>query len=166
MGYLIVYLAWGCGLLVAIGACARLGVGPVGLRLVAVRRGVQMVVLVLLAALLGSLALPWISGPDASGGGELVLSGWEGLDPLSLVAVVVLCVVVGVYVLRPVAGGDERSLLLRAADLCLLGLVAGNALIQLAHPDGSRLEWGALVSVVVAVALGVTVEGVARLSAG
>jgi len=161
VGYLIVFVAWGCGLLVALGAIARWRAGGGGLRLVAVRSGVQAGGLVAVALLLLSLALPWISGPAADGDGELTLSGWEGLDPLTLGGIIVLEVVLVAYLLRPSAGGDDRNLLLRASALCLLGLVAGNALIQLTQPDGSRLEWGALASLATA---GVLVAAVATMT--
>jgi hypothetical protein len=154
VGFLVVYLSWACGAgLVVWGARALvLDLGRGDPRPLDAGPGSsRWFVLGSLALLLGSLALPWIGGPAADGSGELVLSGWQGLDVLSLAGMVVLVALAALLVLRPNAGDEDRRLLLDGTAACLVGVVAGNALIQLSEPAGSRLEWGAVVSLVLAV---------------
>jgi hypothetical protein len=151
VGYLVVYVSWACGLLAVIGALWSLGQRDqpeTGRRAAeaAPSAGWRVVAGTALVVLLGSLALPWISGPAAGTGAELVLSGWSGLDVLSALAIAVLTVAAGLFLLRPSAGGEHHQLLLRTMAVSLLGLVAGNALIQATQAGGSRLAWGAAVS--------------------
>lgn len=150
-GFLVVYLAWACGLGVLLWAGRALVVPQVSSTgaASAVRR--DRLCLALLAVVVLSLALPWIGGPAADGGGTLVLSGWRGLDVASLAAIVVLVALVVLLVLRPAAGGEDRRLLLAGATTSVAGIVVGNAVIQLTEPAGSRLQWGAGLSVLVAV---------------
>ncbi len=160
LGFLIVYLAWGYGILTV----------AVGLRLVgtsapspaptgAWRAGVVVAAL----ALVGSLWLPWISGVGAVGGRDLVVSGWGGLDPLSTWAIATLAGLAALYAVLPRAGGEWRRAVLASTAACTAGLVGGNVMIQATEVRGSSVEWGAGVSgtVVVALAIGlITAETV------
>lgn len=157
VGYLVVYLAWAVGL-VAVGLAVRGWAGG-NRRSHAWRRGrgrTPIVVVVEAALLVGSLALPWIAGPAAGTGERLVLTAWSGLDVLSVAGLVVLAAASAGHALRAPAPGTDDRLVGAALGGSALGLVAGNALIQLDQPGGSRLAWGAAVSLGAALLLLVT----------
>ena len=86
--------------------------------------------------LVGSLVLPWLRGVGTDGA-SLTLTGWSGLDPLSIGAVLVgavLVVVVAVGLVR-----RSAATLLVAVALGLAALVVGNLLVQADQPGGSRV---------------------------
>lgn len=95
-----------------------------------------------------SLFLPWIAGPAAGTGERLVLSGWEGLDVLSVAGLAVLVGAIAVHALLPPGPGSDDRLLGGVLGGAALGVVAGNVLIQLDQPGGSRVAWGAVASLV------------------
>ncbi len=155
-GTILVWLGFAVGL----GVIAWLSVAAVNGGLAAGRLPTAALVTSLAGAalVLGSLAAPWIQGRSAETGGDLVLSGWSGLDPLTLV---VLVAIVAVVVLVAVAGrrgrrpadrqpGDDRAEVdgrgrpgtaapLAALAASAAGLVVGNLLIQADQPGGSRV---------------------------
>lgn len=88
----------------------------------------------------GSLAAPWIRGTGLDGA-PLELTGWSGLDPLTLIALLTAAVIGLSAAARKAAPRRRATMLLLAAGVALL-LVAGNLLIQAAHPAGSRVQWG------------------------
>ena len=100
--------------------------------------------------LVGALALPWLRG-TATDGSPLTLTGWSGLDPLSVGALLVgsgVAVVVAVGLVRRPAAA-----LLTATAVGLLALVGGNLLVQADQPDGSRVAAAGFSVALVAIAV-------------
>jgi hypothetical protein len=160
-------------LAVSVGWAAGLGITMWGLRALVVEhdpdhaptivdRSRAAWVVGLLALVPATLAFPWIAGEAADGSGQLVLSGFEGLDVLSVAGIVVLCALAALFVLLPDRGGDDRPLVLRTTAACVVAIVAGNALIQLTEPGGSRLEAGALATVAACLLTAAVLEREAR----
>ncbi|OWY59907.1 hypothetical protein B7486_72045, partial [cyanobacterium TDX16] len=124
VGFLVVYLSWACGLglLVWGGRALVLDlVHPGTSAPEPATTSARWLPVGVLGLLLASLALPWIAGPAADGSGELVLSGWQGLDVLSLAGIVVLVALATPLLLAPRAGGEDRRLLLGGTAACLVG---------------------------------------------
>jgi len=98
-----------------------------------------------LVGVLGSLFLPWVSGEVAGSGAQLVLSGWTGLDPLTITGVVVLAVPTAAYLVAAGRGGPARRSIRAAQAVCLLGLLGGNAVIQASSATATSLDIGGIV---------------------
>jgi hypothetical protein len=163
LGFLAVYLGWAAGLTITVWGLRALVVehDPSVEPTIAERSRAGWV-LGALSLLVATLAFPWIGGEAADGSGELVLNGFEGLDVLSVASIVVLCGLGALFLLLPQRGGPDRALVLRTTGACLVAIVAGNALIQLTEPGGSRLEPGALASIAAAVLCAAVLELDAR----
>ena len=110
-----------------------------------------------LIGVLGSLFLPWVSGDAAGSSARLVLSGWTGLDPLTITGVVVLAVPTAAYLLAAGAGGPARRSIRAAQALCLLGLLGGNAVIQASSATATSLDIGGMVGTIGALLLAASV---------
>lgn len=94
--------------------------------------------------LVASLLLPWIHGPAVDTGDLLVLAGWEGLDPLSVVLLLVIAGAVGLVAWRGLPGPSAGDPPATPSLLALLAgsagaLVIGNLLVQADQPGGSRV---------------------------
>jgi hypothetical protein len=149
---IILLLAWGYGV-VTLGWSVRRwspsrSSGPPAVRVVGACG---------LLAVLGSLLMPWVSGVGAGGEVRLVLRGWTGLDPLTVMGVVALAVPAAAYLLVPGAGGPGRRSIRAAQALCLLGLLGGNALIQASSVTTTSLDIGGIVGTAGALLLVVSV---------
>jgi hypothetical protein len=148
----VLLLAWGYGI-VTVGWSIRRwperrAAGPIAARAL----GATALMLVL-----GSLTLPWVAGHDVGDGARLVLSGWTGLDPLTIAAVLGLSIPTAAYLVRPGAGGTARQPVRAAQAVCLVGLLGGNALIQASAGTATALDVGGIVGTVGALLLLVSV---------
>lgn len=165
LGRLVLVLGWALGL-VAVGLSVQAWAnGPrsgSGQRWRAPSMG-RTGVLAGCGALVLSLFAPWIAGPAAGTGERLVLTGWEGLDVLSVAGLVVLAGAIALHALLLPGSATDARLLGAALGGAALGVVAGNVLIQLDQPGGSRVAWGAVVSLAVAV---LTLVDLVRLDRG
>jgi len=140
-GYSLIYLGFGYGLVCAVGlvrgALAPARSGPpipaasIGLALAALGS----------VAVLGSLWLDWITGVGRQSRVPVTLSGWTGLDALSLGAIVLVAgAIVGAGARRPTDLGAMVG-----GGACLVALVVGNGLVQATAPGGSRVAVGFVV---------------------
>jgi hypothetical protein len=148
----VLLLSWGYGI-VTVGWSIRRwperrAAGPIAARAI----GATALMLVL-----GSLTLPWVAGRDVGDGARLVLSGWVGLDPLTIAAVLGLSVATAAYLVRPGAGGSVRRPVRAAQAVCLVGLLGGNALIQASTATATALDVGGVIGTVGALLLLVSV---------
>jgi hypothetical protein len=143
LGYALVYLGFGYGLFTLWFGVAKLRresdarTPPLACAVMALGLTVASV----------SLFLPWIEGTHVVTGDTIVQTGWGGLDPFSTLVIALLSAGAAVYLIRPTAGGDDRWKLIASLTICLLALVAGNAIIQLATQRGTELRFGGWVGV-------------------
>lgn len=139
---LVLVLAWGYGFVVIAWSARRWpDRGP------ASPLAARVVGAVGLAAVLASLLLPWVEGPATGSGARLVLTGWAGLDPLTVLAVLALAGPIAAYLIAGRRGGEARRSIRVAQASCLLGLLAGNAAIQIASETVTTLGAGGPVGV-------------------
>jgi hypothetical protein len=155
VGFLVTYAAFAYGCVVIGAAALRLPSfwrpnGPdVGAGDARTRRGAAAASAGAAVAAIGALAMPAIRFPAET------LSGFEGLDLLSVIIVVALGVVVAIAAVNRTF--DSLRL---PATACLEGVLAGNLLIQRYITRGTAVEYGlwwstAAAALSVAAALGV-----------
>ena len=135
-GSLVLSIAWATGMVAALLTIRSFEatVYPSGPR--------RRLPVVLAAAVIGSLWLPWVT----SANGERTLTGWFALDAATVVALVLLATGIGALAVLPHQGGEHRDLLSLVLALSLFGIIAGNVLIGAGGGWGNELMWGAAVS--------------------
>jgi hypothetical protein len=119
--------------------------------------------------LLASLLLPWIQGPAADTGEVLVLAGWEGLDPLTVVLLLAIAGTVALVAWRGLPGPSSQDppstpILLGLLTGSASALVTGNLLVQADQPGGSRVAVAGFAVALAGVALVGCAAVVARSS--
>lgn len=145
---LLLRFAWASGLVVAFLTIRSFEetVRPAGPR--------RPVPIVLAAAVIASLGLPWTTTAN----GQITSSGWLALGSATAVGVILLAIGVGALAALPDWGGPRRDLHSLLLSVSLLGIVAGNWLTG-ASGWPEDLQWGATASLVLTAALAAVEAG-------
>lgn len=152
LGFVLVYLGFGYGLLVLFVAGRRFRL-----------RRTSADVPTAVAAVCASLCIVAFWLPAVSGFSDGTRNAWRTLDPLSTGTALLLAVTIAAYAILPASGDEVRASLVASLGATLALVVVGNELIQTYTSRGTHERWGLHVAAGASVAsVGAALAGLAR----